>query len=159
MNEQEGELTDTKREELRGLFTLGLMAILITLRVTQNEIIFYIFGQQYNMIGVIDVTLMFWGLYVLLMILWLSNDWLPKNLCDIAYQSGIAMLALSFALFYITLIAMFSVVSMPWHLLTYLLLVPLAYLSIKIVVQTIKTFKLAIKTIRDLVKKHLSQKR
>jgi hypothetical protein len=147
MSKQENKLSDERREELRGLFTLGLMAVLITLRVTQTEITFYLLGQVYIMTGIIDAALMLWGLYAFLMVIWLSNDWLPKKICIIAYAFGTSMLILSFALFYFTLIAIFSVISMPWHLITYLLLIPLFYLLAKGIIQAIKALRLSFKAI------------
>ena len=147
MSKQENELSDERREELRGLFTLGLMAVLITLRVTKTEITFYLFGQIYIMTGIIDIALVLWGLYALLMVIWLSNDWLPKKICSIAYAFGTSMLIFSFILFYFTLIAIFSAISMPWHLVTYLLLVPLFYLLVKGSIQMIKALKLLFKAV------------
>jgi hypothetical protein len=151
MSGQKGELSDERREEIRGLFTLGLMAVLITLRVTQTEIIFHFLGQEYIMTEVIDVSLGFWALYALFMIIWLSDDWLPKKVCKIAYELGRLMLVISFTLFYFTLVAIFSFVPMPYHLITYLLLVPLWYLFVRGVIQVAEGLSSMLKVINKFL--------
>jgi len=125
------KLADWQREEVRGLFTLGLMAILITLRVTQTEITINLFGHSYIITEIIDITLVCWGIYAFLIVVWLSSDWLPKRWCDLSYVVGTSMLLWSFLLFYITGIALFSTLPLPWHLITYPLLIPSLYLAIK----------------------------
>jgi hypothetical protein len=95
----------------------------------------------------------FWGLYVLSMLVWLSSDWFPRKICQVSYVIGTSMMMFSFLLFYLTLIAIFSVVPMPWHLITYLLLIPSLYLTYRAIVQTAKAFKSAINAIIRYVKK------
>lgn len=156
MTNQKDKLIDRGREELRGLFTLGLMAVLITLRVTQTKILLNLFGYSYDITGIIDLTLIFWGIYAFLMITWLSSDWLPERLCVVSYSVGTSMLFISFLLFYIAGIAIFSTFPKPLDSVAYLLLLPFLYLSIKAIAEVMKTFVGIMKTLIGFVKKHLS---
>lgn len=120
------------REQLRGLFTLGLMAILITLRTSQTEIVFSFLNTRYIITGIIDLTLALWGVYAFMMIVSLSGDILPTKLCEMCYTIGIAFLVFSFLLFYITAIAFASNIPVYWNVLAVIaILSPVYYFMIR----------------------------
>ena len=52
------EEIDYRREQIRGLFTLGLLAVLVSLRLTvEPEATTELFGMDFSVIGWIDFTL------------------------------------------------------------------------------------------------------
>jgi len=61
--------TELKREELRGLFVLGLLAILIVIRF-QNEKLMVTMGESsFDFIPLITITIVWWSMYALFMVL------------------------------------------------------------------------------------------
>lgn len=117
-----------RREELRGLFTLGLMAILIALRIAQTQIVFSfqpLFDRSYNVTSVVDLTLVMWGIYAFMMVVSLSSDVLPERLCRFCHLIGVLFLGLSFLFYYIIAIAIAQSLPLPWSgIIVAVLLVP-----------------------------------
>ena len=127
-----------EREGHRGLFTLGLMAVLISLRVNQTKIEF----GNIEFTGVIDLTLVLWGTYALLMIASLSPDLLSERFCDICYMLGIGFLLFSFALFYVIAIALTTSLPAYWNIAALLvLLIPIYYVIIQLIRDGCKRLK------------------
>jgi hypothetical protein len=134
----ENEEKEWRREELRGLFTLGLMAILITLRIGQHEIVLPIMGQNYIFTGVVDFTLASWGVYAFLMIVSFSTDFFPERICEVSHEIGLVFLFLTIAMYYV--IVMVIAFTMPdyWKLLGYLSFIPILYVAVRIIVGGIR---------------------
>lgn len=65
---------DFRREELRGLFALGLLAIVATIRIQNPQIIWVIDETTHDVTGFFDVTLVLWSFYAFFMVLGLSKD-------------------------------------------------------------------------------------
>jgi len=69
-----------RREELRGIFALGLLAVLVVVRF-QNERLMVSVGQSsFDFMPVITVTIMLWSLYAFFMVLGLSDDVIGSSL-------------------------------------------------------------------------------
>jgi hypothetical protein len=64
------------REEIRGLFTLGLLAVITTIRVQYQtrEITIPINGVQYVVTPFFDAMIILWSLYAFFMVLGISDD-------------------------------------------------------------------------------------
>jgi hypothetical protein len=64
------------REEIRGLFTLGLLAVVATVRIQylDREITIPINGTQYVITPFFDVMIGLWSLYAFFMVLGISDD-------------------------------------------------------------------------------------
>ena len=78
----ESEKADYKREELRGLFTLGLLAVLVAIRF-QNEKLMVTVGQiSFDIIPWINITIGLWAFYAFFMVLGLSDDVVGKTLAE-----------------------------------------------------------------------------
>jgi hypothetical protein len=127
-----------RREELRGIFTLGLMAILITLRVSQQEITLEIMGQVYIFTGIIDVTLICWGIYAFAIIIWLSTEIFPPNVCNFSYVTGIVFLLFSFILYYLTAFAITFTLPSYWKITSLFLLALPLYIMVQGIINAIK---------------------
>lgn len=127
-----------RREEIRGIFTLGLMAILITLRVSQHEITLEIMGQVYIFTEIIDVTLICWGIYAFAMMIWLSPEIFPKNVCKFSYVMGILFLFLSFTLYYLTAFVITFTLPSYWKIVSLFLLALPFYIAVQGTINAIK---------------------
>jgi hypothetical protein len=67
-------------EEIRGVFVLGLLAVLVSIRFGYKELLIYVGEPYFNLIsGLIDITIVFWFLYAYLMVLGISEDVIGKN--------------------------------------------------------------------------------
>jgi hypothetical protein len=66
------------REEIRGLFTLGLLAVITAIRIQyialNREITIPINGTQYDVTPFFDWMIVLWSLYAFFMVLGLSDD-------------------------------------------------------------------------------------
>jgi len=71
------------REEIRGLFTLGLLAVITTIRIQyQNrEITIPINGTQYVVTPFFDAMIILWSLYAFFMVLGMSDDIIGEKTC------------------------------------------------------------------------------
>ena len=141
MSEQEGRAW--RREEVRGIFTLGLMAILVALRVGQPTINLASEGETVAVVGIIDLTLVFWGIYAFSMIISLSTDIFPEKACKISYKIGILFLLASFLLYYLVAMGFASKLPYFWRLGAFLLLIaPILYVTFRLI---IRCFRLIVK--------------
>jgi len=91
---------DMKREELRGLFTLGLMAVLITLRLNlKPEYTLQIWEfRGIPFVSIMDIILTTWGLYAFFMVFSYSPDIFSIKTCKKFKALGQLCLQLSVAL-------------------------------------------------------------
>lgn len=89
---------DFRREEIRALFTLGLIAIFITLRYTSG-LPTIIQASPFSNIPIhliLDVFILTWGLYAFFMVFASSGEILPKSFCDMCRVIAKNCLYLSF---------------------------------------------------------------
>jgi hypothetical protein len=65
---------------MRGLFSLGLLAIVTAFRIGYKEITVVVDGNSYNVTGFFDIMVILWSLYAFFMVMGLSGDILGENL-------------------------------------------------------------------------------
>jgi len=88
--------TELRREELRGLFTLGLLAILVVIKF-QNEKLPVTMGQSsLDLIPWLNFTIILWSLYAFFMVLGLSSDVIGKNLAETFWAGSKLFLQVDF---------------------------------------------------------------
>lgn len=136
----ESEENRWRKEELRGIFTLGLMAILVALRISQPEITLQIAGQDIIVTEVIDFTLVLWGAYAIAMVISLSTEIIPENMCRFSYGLGLGFLFMSFAMYYlVALVLVLFILPYYWNVVAYFLLIaPVFYVALRTTVHSIK---------------------
>jgi len=95
--EEDNVNQNMKREEIRGLFTLGLMAILVTLRLNLPYNYAITIGElkNYQVCPTIDSVLVTWGLYAFFMIFAYSSDLFSPKTCNRIKKIGQACLGAS----------------------------------------------------------------
>jgi hypothetical protein len=62
-----------KEDEIRGLYVLGILAILISLKTSNVTLNLDIFGNNLDLSFIINLLLLFWFLYAIIVLLALSN--------------------------------------------------------------------------------------
>jgi hypothetical protein len=62
------------REEIRGLFALGLLAVVASIRIQNSEITMMVDETSYDVTVFLDVVLVLWSFYAFFMVLGLSQD-------------------------------------------------------------------------------------
>ena len=85
------------REEIRGLFTLGLLAVAASIRIQNKEITLTINGNPYNITVFFDTMIFLWSLYAFFMVLGLSDDIIGKNIAKSFRKMSTFWLYLSFS--------------------------------------------------------------
>jgi hypothetical protein len=99
----ESEKARDRREELRGIFTLGLLAVLVAIKF-QNKTLMVIVGKtRVDIIPLINVTIVFWSLFAFFMVLALSRYVIGKTLAGV-FQT----ISKAFLLIYFVLLAIFG---------------------------------------------------
>ncbi|RSN72677.1 hypothetical protein [Candidatus Methanodesulfokora washburnensis] len=84
MSEKETLKDKLRIEEIRGVFVLGLLAVLVSIRFGYKELLIYAGGPYFNLIsGLIDITIVFWFLYAYLMVLGISEDVIGKKYSEL----------------------------------------------------------------------------
>jgi hypothetical protein len=80
IEKEEEEPRFLAREEIRGLFTLGLLAVVTSIRIQNpSGISLIIDGKPYYITGLIDWMIFLWSFYAFFMILGLSDDIIGKK--------------------------------------------------------------------------------
>jgi hypothetical protein len=89
-----------RKEELRGIFVLGLLAVLVTFRFAQTtESIMFSFGQaSFDLVPILDITIAFWSLYAFFMVIGFSDYEVGKNLAEYFRSASKAFLIINFIL-------------------------------------------------------------
>lgn len=96
LNQKNSTEGDFKKEEIRGLFVLGLLAVLASIRL-QNEKIMVTIGQvSFDLIPLLNVTLVLWSFYAMFMVFGLSEDMLGKTASSAFRETAKAFLYLNF---------------------------------------------------------------
>jgi hypothetical protein len=84
LSEKETLKDKLRIEEIRGVFVLGLLAVLVSIRFGYKELLIYAGGPYFNLIsGLIDITIVFWFLYAYLMVLGISEDVIGKKYSEL----------------------------------------------------------------------------
>lgn len=100
MTDKKIDSEEMRREEIRGLFTLGLMAVLVAARLSFNSegVIKWGMFQNVPVTGMIDTILIAWGLYAFFMVFGFSTHAFSLETCKKLRDLGRACLFLSLAL-------------------------------------------------------------
>jgi hypothetical protein len=109
-----------KKEEIRGLFVLGLLAVLVTVKTQQSKIEILINQNLQDVTPFLDVTIMSWSLYAFFMVLGLSDDVIGKSVAGSFKEVATAFLYLNFiVLGFLSLLLGFIALPtrMPWFLI------------------------------------------
>jgi hypothetical protein len=94
-----------RREELRGLFALGLLAVVASIRIQSSKIMFTFGGISVNVTDFLDVVLITWSIYAFFMVLGLSTDIIGKKASEYFLKISTQYLYLSFVF-----VGLFSVI-------------------------------------------------
>ena len=95
---KEQEPEDYKSEEIRGIFVLGLLAVLAAIRIQNRQMIVMIGQLTFDVAIFLDVTILFWSLYAFFMVLGLSKDIVGRNLSENFRGVAKACLTMDFVL-------------------------------------------------------------
>jgi hypothetical protein len=87
---------ELRREELRGLFTLGLLAILVVIRSQYEQLMVKIGQSSFDFIPLISITIILWSLYAFFMVLGLSDDVIGKTLATMFWNLSKLFLQIDF---------------------------------------------------------------
>jgi len=71
-----------KVEEIRGLFVLGLLAVMIVIRYQNPKLPVTIGAISFDLTPFLNTTIILWSLYAFTMVLGLSSDIIGKGLAD-----------------------------------------------------------------------------
>jgi hypothetical protein len=63
-----------KNEEIRGLFVLGLLAVLVSIRIQQKEMVVQIGQGSFDVMFLLNINIVLWSFYAFFMVLGLSAD-------------------------------------------------------------------------------------
>ena len=147
MSERKSRSSYFKREELRGLFVLGLLAVVASFRIQNEELMIIIEEKSYNVVVFLDVMLVMWSLYAFFMVLAFSEDIVGKKSASMFREVSTNYLYFSFAMLGLLsiLFALFVYPTRtPWAL--GFLLVLFAYWLIRKSIRIRKSFKLSFKS-------------
>jgi hypothetical protein len=91
-------LTDNSRsvEEIRGLYVLGLLAVLASIRVQQSTMNIIIGTNEFSVLPFLDITILLWSLYAFFMVLGFSEDIIGKRFSSAMKETARLYLILSF---------------------------------------------------------------
>lgn len=98
MAEKEHPRSLLRREELRGLFVLGLLAVVASIRIQNDEILITVEEKSYEVTVFLDIMLLLWSFYAFFMVMALSEDLFGKNLSSRFRETSTQYLYLSFSL-------------------------------------------------------------
>ena len=105
-------IDDFRKEELRGLFVLGLLAVFASVRVQYSSFMVQ-FGQlSLDIIPLLNIIIILWSLYAFFMVLGLSEDVIGKTAASVFRQNSKTFLLYNFLLLAV-LIGIFGVVGFP----------------------------------------------
>jgi len=133
-------------EEIRGVFILGLLAILVSIRFKYEEFPVHIGQFSFNLIGLVDITIGFWILYAYFMILGISEDIIGKK-----YSEQFQDLSKSFLSLYFLLLGTIFLIIFLASYLTFLTSDPLQTLVLTLILMII-VYKNILKKMRKKVK-------
>lgn len=121
-----------RREEIRGLFVLGLLAVVASVRIQNNQVMVNVGENPYNVVIFLDVIIVLWSFYAFFMVLGLSEDIIGKKASNVFQETSTTYLYLSFLILaFLVIILAYAVypTRTPWAL--GFMLVLIAYLVIK----------------------------
>lgn len=87
---------DFRNEEIRGLFVLGLLAVLSSLRVQSDALMVSIGQLSFNIIPIMDITIILWSFYAFFMVFGLSEDVIGKTASNVFREAAKSFLYFNF---------------------------------------------------------------
>ena len=131
-----GQSREIKKEEIRGLFVLGLLAEIASVRVQYGSMTVTVGQATYNVSVFLDFTIVLWSFYAFFMVFAFSGDMLGETLSDICKDIAKMFLQLNFV--------MLSVLGLVFGFSAYPTRMPWAFglVGVFLVFQLIKRFRL-----------------
>jgi hypothetical protein len=120
MFEESQTPTSFRKEELRGLFSLGLLAVAAAIRIQNIQINLVIGETTHNVTPFFDVTIILWSFYAFFMVLGLSDDIIGIKASQMFRSMSIYYLYFSFIILgFLASILFYELypTRMPWVLL------------------------------------------
>lgn len=87
---------DFRHEEIRGLFVLGLLAVLSSIRIQNEKMMVPIGDLSFNIVPLLDITIILWSFYAFFMVFGLSEDMIGKTASNIFREAAKMFLYLNF---------------------------------------------------------------
>ncbi|MEM3490046.1 MAG: hypothetical protein QXO75_10405 [Nitrososphaerota archaeon] len=137
MNEKEASKSELRVEEIRGLFVLGLLAVLATIRLQRDKMIVTIGQVSFDIIPLLDITIVLWSFYAFFMVLGLSEDIIGKTTSEAFRNLSKTFLSIDFAL-----LAMISLIASLQAFLAFFYAFPTRSLLILILITIIISYKI-----------------
>jgi hypothetical protein len=94
-----------RKEEIRGIFVLGLLAVLVTVRIQNAKIMVTIGQTTFDAIPLLDITVLLWSFYAFFMVLGLSEDIFGETMASSFRQT-----AKTFLTFYFIMMAFLALI-------------------------------------------------
>jgi hypothetical protein len=98
LDKKEISKDNLKTEEIRGLFVLGLLAVLASIRLQYDKMMVIIGQVSFDIIPFINLTIGLWSLYAFFMVLGLSEDVIGKAASEVFRGLSKAFLLLDFVI-------------------------------------------------------------
>ena len=93
---REKSSSNFRKEEIRGLFVLGLLAVLASIKVQSDKIVVTIGQMTVDIIPMLDITIILWSLYAMFMVFGLSEDMLGETTANIFRETAKMFLYFNF---------------------------------------------------------------
>jgi hypothetical protein len=87
---------EREREALRGLFVFGLLAVLVTVRFQNEELMVTIGESSFDFIPFINFTILLWSFYAFFIIVGLSDDVIGKTTAETFWYYSKVFLQIDF---------------------------------------------------------------
>lgn len=96
MSKKKSSKDGFRKEEIRGLFVLGLLAVLSSIRVQNDEMMVSIGQISFNIIPFLDITIILWSFYAFFMVFGLSEDIIGKTASNVFREAAKMFLYFNF---------------------------------------------------------------
>lgn len=119
MSKKKSSNTNFRKEEIRGLFVLGLLAVLASVRVQNEEMMVSIGQISINIIPLLDIIIILWSFYAFFMVFGLSEDMIGKIASNVFREAAKVFLYFNFlALAFLSLLLGYFAfpTRLPWAL-------------------------------------------
>jgi hypothetical protein len=105
MSPKDSTEQNDRREEIRGIFVLGLLAALVTVRIQNAKIMVTIGQVTLDAVLFLDATIVLWSFYAFFMVLGLSEDIVGESMA-----AGFRQSARTFLTLYFIMMAIFALI-------------------------------------------------
>jgi len=147
-----------KREELRGLFVLGLLAVVASIRIQSKEVSMIIEEKSYDVVLFLDIMLIMWSFYAFFMVLGFSEDIIGKKSASMFREVSTNYLYFSFVILaFLSILFVYSVYPTRTPYALGFLLVAVFYWLIRKGIRIRKSVKFSFKNLWKRIKSNLYQ--